>query len=133
MNINVQHPNITMIRIEINGLTTLESDTAVHGVHDIACHGNNVEIFFEPWGISPIVRFDNHMVHYKAARIHKFDHMIKFTCNDDYLTPYFEQMIEFKMEHLQTVGPTADNIEALIGVNSDCSAIIAEIKQKIKQ
>lgn len=131
--VSVEQPDISMIRIEIDGVVSKHK--TIKGLHYFVANNNNrVEVFFEPWGIKPIVRFNHHLVNYALAGIDQYDHMISFVAKTDYLDDYFDKNIEFKEKFLLYDEKNFNLIkDQFVGVGVDYSAIEKEILEKFNR
>ena len=129
--VSVHHPSISMIRVEIDG-KVVPCKKFFKNYYFKAHHAQNVKIFFEPWGISPIVRFNHHMVDYSLVHIDQYDHMLEFNCNVNYLEEYFLQIIEHKKNYFAVQNTDVTLIDNFIGVDVVYSDLVEEINKKLK-
>lgn len=129
--VSVQHPSISMLRIEIDG-KVVSHKNFFGNYYFKAFHAQKVEIFFEPWGISPIIRFNHHMVDYSLVNINQYDHMLQFICNVNYHEEYFLQIINHKKEYFAVQETDTDLIDNFIGVDVQYEDLVREIDQKLK-
>jgi len=132
LTISVQHPDITMIRCEVN--SEVVKHKLIKGNYYFSAPDNSqVNVYFEPWQIEPIIRFDHHMVNYALAEINQYDHMLEFKVNTDYLEYYFSNQIEYKKKFLNI---TNDNksllMDQFVGVEVDYREIEQLIDKKLK-
>lgn len=133
LTISVQHPDITMIRCEVNS-EVIKHKLIKNNYYFFAPNNSQVNVYFEPWKIEPIVRFNHHMVNYALAEINQYDHMLEFTADIDYLKRYFANQIKYKKEFLNI---TNDNksllMDQFIGVEVDYSEIEQLIDKKLNE
>jgi len=131
--ISVEHPSISMLRVEINGVVAKHK--TIKGLHYFVANNNSkVEVFFEPWGIKPIVRFNHHLVNYALAKIDQYDHVISFIADITYLDDYFKKNIEFKEKFLCYDEKNYNLIkDQFVGIGVDYSKQEQEILKKFNQ
>lgn len=131
--ISVEHFDISMLRVEINGVVTKHK--TIKGIHYFIANDNSkVDVFFEPWCIKPIVRFNHHLVNYALAGIDQYDHMISFIAKTNYLDNYFNKNIEFKEKFLLYDEKNYNLIkDQFVGIGVDYSAIEKEILEKFNK
>lgn len=124
MKLSVYHSLISMIRFEINGVEVpYRTENGLHVIElDYPCE---IEIFFEPWKITPYVRRDNHLLEYKHANIKQFDHMIKFYWAEDFYDNYFESIKQSKIQYLEL--ETQEEIDYFLGVDNHHEDLINKI------
>lgn len=128
--VSVEHPSITMLRIEVNGKIIKPktfNNISYFRVLDKDC----VEIFFEPWKICPLVRFGHHLVNYGVAKINQWDHKLDFVVDIDWASKYFEQILIDKKIVVGKSGNKDLNYDAYIGVDSFHWDIVERIKNKL--
>ena len=133
LTISVQHPDITMFRCEVNS-ETVKHKLIKGNYYFLAPADSQVNVYFEPWKIEPVVRFNHHMVNYALAEIDQFDHMLEFRANINYLDRYFANQIEYKKKFLNI---TNDNksllMDQFVGVEVDYSEIEKLIDNKLNE
>jgi len=126
--VSIACDDISMLRVEVNGRIT-KTKKIKNNYYFKAPHLSNIEVFFEPWSIKPLVRFNHHLVNYGLAEINQFDHKISFQCNVNYLDLYFINQIKAKKEYLKPLSKT--NIDRFVGFGIDYSDIEEEIMRKL--
>jgi len=133
LTISVQHPDITMFRCEVNG-KTVKHKLIKDNYYFSAPDDSQVNVYFEPWKIEPIVRFNHHMVNYALAEINQYNHMLEFSVDVNYLERYFANQIKYKKEFLNI---TDDNksllMDQFVGVEVDYSEIEQLIDNKLNE
>lgn len=129
--VSLEHPAITMLRVEIAG-NVVKHKKFFNNYYFVAHHAQPVQIFFEPWGIKPIVRFNHHLVDYSLVNINQFDHMLEFTCNVNYQEEYFLKIIEHKKQYFALQNTDVNLVDNFIGVDVKYTDLVEEITQKLK-
>lgn len=130
MIVSVQHPALTMLRIEINTVV-IQPKVRANTSYFLARHNDNIEIFFEPWGIEPLVRFGYHLVNYGIAGINQWDHKLDFVMDESWPDLYFDQIIQNKKEYIRSSGNLDLNYDAYLGIDSFHWDIVEQIEKKI--
>jgi hypothetical protein len=124
--VSVEHPSITMLRIEVNG-KVIKPKAFSNIIYFRVVNNDNVEIFFEPWKICPLIRFGHHLVNYGVAKINQWDHKLDFIADINWANKYFEQIVQNKREHLGSTG----NYDAYLGIDSFHWNIVKRIEDKL--
>jgi hypothetical protein len=116
-----------MIRFEHNGVVMPHTinDKLVYCC-EIPCAGT-IEIFFEPWGIKPMLRIDNHLLDYWNASVMQFDHMIQLHWDEDFYNRYWQRIMDAKVEYLNL--KSQEDIDYFVGVNNLNPEIVEKIKK----
>jgi hypothetical protein len=128
MKLSVLHPDLTMLRIEIDGqIVKHETVGNAHSINiDRDC---NIEIFFEPWKIKPLIRLDRHLIDYWLANVTQFDHMIKFHWGKDFYKEYQQKIVNSKMQYLGLTNQ--DDIDYYLGINNAYTDIVENIRKHL--
>jgi len=129
MKLSVSHRDLTMVRFEINSVVVDYQTVDQEFVVNIE-NQSNVEIFFEPWGIKPLIRIDNHLINYGLADVKQFDHMVKLHWSLDFYQKYQQRDIESKMEYLGLT--KQEDIDYYLGINNSNTDIVEQIKDYLK-
>jgi len=128
LTISIQHPDITMLRIEVDKQVIKPkhiNNIYYFRVQDL----NNVEVFFEPWCIQPLVRFGYHLVNYGMAGINQWNHKLDFVADLNWAEKYFEQIVYYKKQY---IGQTDQlNSDAYLGIDSFHWDIVEQIENKL--
>jgi len=124
--VSVEHPSITMLRIEVNG-KIIKSKTFNNISYFRVVDQDKVDIFFEPWKICPLIRFGHHLVNYGVAKINQWDHKLDFIADINWADKYFEQIMQNKKEHLGSTG----NYDAYLGIDSFHWDIVRRVEDKL--
>jgi len=126
MKLSISHPELTMLRIEVNG--QICPYTTVNSNHYLEIVNNcDIEIFFEPWKIKPLIRLDRHLLDYWLANVTQFDHMIKFQLTNEFYKQYQQKIFDSKIQYLGLTNK--DEIDYYLGVNNAHLDIVNEIKK----
>jgi hypothetical protein len=127
MIISVTNSTITMIRFEHNGIVLphVLDDKLVYCC-EVASAGI-VEIFFEPWGIKPMLRIDNHLLDYWNADVMQFDHMVQLQWDEEFYNKYWKRIMNAKVEYLNL--KSQEDIDYFVGVNNLNPEIVEKIKK----
>lgn len=125
MKLSVSHPDLTMVRFELN------HEVVEHKQYDneFKITVNNpatVEIFFEPWKIKPLLRIDDHLIDFWLADVMQFDHMIQLHWNSNFYKKYQERNIQSKIEYLGLT--KQEDIDYYLGINNSNLDIVKQIK-----
>lgn len=128
--ISIEHPDITMLRVEVNK-KIIKTKHRLNANFFKAYHGDSVEIFFEPWKIQPLIRFNYALVNYGLAGINQWDHKVDFVVDLDFSDVYFKNIIDNKRRLIRETDKDILNIDAYIGIDSYHWDIIEEIEKKI--
>lgn len=128
--ISVYHPDLSMLRIEVNN-KIVRPKVKRSGAYFRVRHLDTVEIFFEPWRINPIIRFNQYLVNYGLAKINQWDHKLDFVFNQDWADDYFEKIIHYKKIHIGDSGNLDLNNDAYLGVDSFHWDIVNILEKKI--
>lgn len=129
MKLSVSHKDITMVRFEINGSIVEHKKTDqlyIININD-SC---DIEVFFEPWGIKPLIRIDDHLIDYYLANVMQFEHMVKFTWADDFYDSYQDRNIKAKIDYLGIT--MQEEVDFFIGINNSNKDIVDQIKKYLK-
>lgn len=125
MKLSVSHPKLTMVRFEINQeVATFQVSGNEYYVE--INQASDVEIFFEPWGVKPLVRLNNHLLDYWLANIQQFDHMIQIYWDKDFYHHYQQRNIDSKISYLKI--SNQEDIDSYLGINNSNLNLVNEIK-----
>jgi|TARA_R110000744_G_C18943481_1_gene514684 hypothetical protein len=128
--VSVNHSQLIMLRIEINNKIIMPKFRP-SGAYFLVNHMDLVEIFFEPWRIEPLVRFNQHLINYGLANINQWDHKLGFVFQQDWANDYFEKIIHYKKIHIGDSGNLDLNNDAYLGVDSFHWDIVDKLEKKI--
>jgi len=127
--LSVAHPDLTMIRFEINQIVMPHSEQ--DGEHGVTVPDASViEIYFEPWKIKPLVRINNHLIDYWTAGVQQFDHMVRLYWDHGFYQRYFDKIMQGKMHTLKIT--TQEDVDYFLGINNANEDIVAEIRKYIR-
>lgn len=130
MLLTIEHPDLTMVRFEVNGTVTKYYQQQNEFCTDIDCSAN-VEIFFEPWKIKPLVRINNHLLDYWCADIIHYDHMIKFVWDSEFYQRYQKKIIQGKIDYLNL--NTQEDIDYYLGINNSHQDLVDQLKHILNE
>jgi len=128
--ISVYHPKLSMVRVTINN-KVIRPKHRPSGIYFRVAHMDKVEIFFEPWCIEPLIRFNQNLLNYGMANINQWDHKLDFVFHKDWADEYFDQIIQYKKLYIGGSGTQDLNSDAYIGVDSFHWDMVEEIEKKI--
>jgi hypothetical protein len=126
MKISVAHPDLNMIRFEVdaNVMPFIQNNEEFYiEVEDEA----NIQIFFEPWKIKPLLRVNDHLIDYWLADVLQFDHMIQFSWTKDFYSRYQAKNIQSKIDYLGIT--KQEDIDYYLGINNSHLDIVEQIKK----
>jgi hypothetical protein len=127
--LTVEHPNLTMIRFELNGSVIEHYQQQQEFCVDINCDGN-IEIFFEPWKTKPLVRVNNHLLDYWCADMQLYDHMVGVKWDSEFYYRYQEKIVQGKIDYLNL--KTQEDIDYYLGINNSNLDLVSQLKQYLK-
>lgn len=119
-----------MIRFEIDNLEvdhTFKNNRYQIELPEKTC---NINVYFEPWKIKPLIRIDNHLCNYGLANFSQFDHMVQINWSNDFFEKYFHALIQSKINWFEKLGE--DNIPSKVGIDVDNPVLIQNIKENLK-
>lgn len=126
MKLSVSHPDLTMIRFEVNHCVMEHQINQLEYVITID-QPAHIEIFFEPWKIKPLIRIDNHLIDYWLANANQYDHMIQLFWDNDFYHHYRERDIKSKMQYIGL--HKQEDIDNYLGINNTNLEIVNQIKK----
>lgn len=129
MKISVSHPDITMVRFEINN-QVVEHKTQDRKYTIEIEQPAIIKIFFEPWKTKPLVRIDDHLIDYWLANVMQYDHMIQFQWTDNFYSEYQQRNIQSKIEYLGLT--KQEDIDYYLGINNSNLDIVEQIKKHLE-
>jgi hypothetical protein len=92
-----------------------------------------VEVFFEPFKLKPIVRFNNFMLNYWLANIVLYDHKLQFEIGKNFYLDYKEKDIQGRLGHVQSQGEIPDHVyDKYIGIKNLHPELVQEIYELLK-
>jgi len=129
--VSVYEPSISMLRVEINN-QVVSTKKYKNNFYFKAQNQSNVKIFFEPWKIKPLIRFNHHLVDYSLVNISQYDHMLELNVNTNYLEQYFKKIVEHKKVYFLSQKMDINLVDNFIGVDVNYTDIVNDIKRKLK-
>lgn len=90
----------------------------------------NVNVYFEPWKIKPLIRIDNHLCDYGLASFSQFDHMIELQWAPNFFEHYFQAIIQSKTKWFEKLGE--QNIIPKIGIDVEYKDLVSKIQNNLK-
>lgn len=130
MLLSVEHKQIEMIRFEIDHLEvdhTFKNNRYQIELPEKTC---NVNVYFEPWKIKPLIRIDNHLCNYGMANFSQFDHMIEIPWSPNFFEHYFQSIIQSKTKWFEKLGE--QNIIPKIGIDVEYKDLVSKIQDNLK-
>jgi len=92
-----------------------------------------VEVEFKPYGVKPVVRFNNYMLNYWLADVLVQDHKLEFTIGENFYKDYKNKDIAGRLAHLTIEEKSAENMyDKYIGINNLYPELVKEIKEFLK-
>jgi len=85
-----------------------------------------IDIEFAPFGIKPIVRFNNFLLNYWLADILLQDHKLSFTVTEHFYTDYKNKDIQGRLAHLKE-----NVLDKYVGINNLYPTLVDSIKNLI--
>ena len=121
------------VKIFVNQTLVAESaDTAVL-TGTVDCLPAGVEVEFKPYGIKPVVRFNDYMLNYWLANVLVQDHKLEFTISKNFYKDYKNKDIAGRLAHLTIEEKSAENMyDKYIGINNLYPELVKEIKEFLK-
>jgi hypothetical protein len=129
MKLSVSHPDLIMVRFEIDHVVIEHKQQNLEYVISID-QTADIKIFFEPWKISPLIRIDGHLIDYWLANVMQYDHMIQFQWNSGFYYDYQHRNIESKIQYLGLT--KQEDIDYHIGINNSNLDIVDQIKKHLE-
>jgi hypothetical protein len=117
-----------MVRFEVNGQETPYKQIVKEFVINLD-YSADIEIFFEPWKIKPLLRVDDHLINYWLADVFQFDHMVRLHWNPEFYQQYQQRSIQSKMEYLGIT--KQEDIDYYLGINNSHFDIVDQIKRNL--
>lgn len=92
-----------------------------------------VEIWFQPYKVKPIVRYNNFMLDYWLANIDIYDHKIEFSVSKNFFADYKNKNMQGRIDSLSEQQKSIDHYwDKYIGINNLHPELVAEIKKLIQ-
>jgi hypothetical protein len=91
-----------------------------------------IDMEFSPFGIKPIVRFNNFLLNYWLADILLQDHKLSFTVTEHFYNDYKNKDIQGRLTHLNTEEKSTENVlDKYVGINNLYPTLVDSIKNLI--
>jgi hypothetical protein len=129
MKLSVSHPDLNMIRFEIDQTVIDHEQQNYEYVVNIS-QAAEIKIFFEPWKISPFIRIDDHLIDYWLANVMQYDHMIQLHWSDNFYCDYQNRNIQSKIQYLGLT--KQEDIDYYLGINNSNLDIVDQIKKYLE-
>ena len=130
MLLTVEHKHIEMIRFEIDHVEVQYSFQNNRYQIELPEKRCNVNVYFEPWKIKPLIRIDNHLCDYGLASFSQFDHMIELQWAPNFFEHYFQAIIQSKTKWFEKLGE--QNIIPKIGIDVEYKDLVSKIQNNLK-
>lgn len=132
--IELEHADLERTRLFVNGEQLL--DVTVHKIWNTTVdlrQPAQVELWFWPWKIKPLLRLNGHLLDYSLAGVSQFDHMLCFDINRNYFARYGQALVDSRVESQFKGGPIDENIyDAVVGHGMRHQDLIEKIKRRIE-
>ena len=134
VSIELEHPQLIRFRVDLNKKTLIDSECKKIFKYTINIkNATQLETWFWPWGIKPILRLDGHMMNYSILDVNQFDHMLSFTLYPDYLERYGKSLIQSRINTQFPDGRIVQKIyDSAIGYGNTYSELTEKIKASIQ-
>jgi hypothetical protein len=86
-------------------------------------------VFFEPWGIDPILRINGFLINKWLGNVEMQGHCLQFSINQDFFKYYREKDLQGRIDSLGSNNRNV-TIDRVIGRSSN-SDLVAVLKEKI--
>lgn len=132
----IQHPSLIRARIDVDGKVSIDQDNldGVFTFNLTVDAKTTIAIWFWPWGITPYLRINNHLINYGIMNINQYDHQLVFDIDNDWLDSYRDNLIQGRIDSLfENTAFNQKLYESAIGYNIDHTEIISKIKKKINE
>jgi hypothetical protein len=130
LKIELEHKQLTSSRLTVNDTEDLVKQISDHQWSiDISDQDSDVCVYFEPWGIDPLIRFNGFLINKWLGNIEKQDHCLKFSINDSFVQRYREKDLQGRLGSLGTAVNDVQ-IDRVIG-RAGNHDIVSMIKEKL--
>jgi hypothetical protein len=129
--IEINHPNLSAYKFFLEEQLIVQDNCKGSVLLNCESSYKRCQIWFEPWGIVPMIRVNNFMIDFALAEIDLFDHKFDIILDDDFFLRYRENDLLFRKKSVFGAGIAHDPYiyDSVIGVGSTHSDIINQIKK----
>lgn len=126
--IELEHKQLTNSRLTTNEISVAE--TSLHNwIIENLEEFQNICVFFEPWGIDPILRINGFLINKWLGNVEMQSHCLQFSINQDFIKYYREKDLQGRIDSLGANNRNV-TIDRVIGRSSN-SDLVAVLKEKI--
>jgi hypothetical protein len=130
--IEIFHDELTLCKLHWQDQRLWEQSCQGRCEFSVAASPYTVSVWFEPWGIKPVVRVNGIMVDYALAKIDQFDHKIDLVLDHDFYDQYHERDIYYrKAEIFENREPDPYVYDSVIGVGMMHQDLVDQIRRAI--
>ena len=124
---------LELIKIYVNQELVAEGTDVASLVGNFDQLPAKIDVEFRPYGITPVVRFNNFMLNYWLADVLLQDHKLEFTIGENFYQDYKNKDIDGRLAHLSIEEKSAENMyDKYIGINNLYPELVKEIKDLLK-
>jgi hypothetical protein len=130
MNVEISHRTpFQSIKILVNNKVVIEQQNTRSVTVTCDSIPASVSVEFSPFKISPTVRINDFMVNYWLADLHKQDHKLDFTLDDNFFSNYKSKDIQSRMGYLTSDQQKIAHFQdKYVGVNNLHPELVDKIK-----
>jgi len=126
--IELEHKQLTNSRLTTNDIAVTE--TSLHNwTIENSEELQKICVFFEPWGIDPILRINGFLINKWLGNVEMQSHCLQFSINQDFFKYYREKDLQGRIDSLGANNRNV-TIDRVIGRSSN-SDLVAVLKEKI--
>lgn len=126
--IELAHKQLVSSKLTVNKIDTTEI-SAHHWLIENSAHPQQICIYFEPWGIDPLLRINGFLINKWLGNVEMQNHCLQLSITQDFAKSYKEKDLQGRMD---SVGASNRDvtIDRVIGRASN-SDLVSALKEKI--
>ena len=131
VSIEIEHKLLNKASLFVNDqlISTITNQTICTWERKLPSVPQQICIAFEPWGIDPIIRIDNFLIHKWVGQILLLDHQLLFWLSNTFFDDYRAKDLQGRIDSLGS-SPTSIAVDRAVGRNYH-EHIVKEIREKI--
>lgn len=122
------HKQLTNTRLTVDGIDVTEISSH-NWLIENSEKFQKICVFFEPWGIDPILRINGFLINKWLGNVEMQNHCLQFLINQDFFKYYREKDLQGRIDSLGTNNRNV-TIDRIVGRSSN-SDLVAVLKEKI--